>query len=127
MAKKKLHKQNWTRNIQTSTDTYFLNSIHWYTPDDFEHILPLGYCELCCDYLNKLRIEYATLANNGMPVKTYAEDVKEKILARKNERLIRKRHKAEMFMKHNGMKLKDGFDRLNKNQKPRFSYEDKED
>ena len=127
MAKKKLHKQNWTRNIQTSTDTHFLNSIHWYTPDDFEHTLPLGYCELCCDYLNKLRIEYSTLANNGMPVKTYAEDVKEKILDRKNERLTRKRHKAEMFMKHNGMVLKDGFNRLDKNQKPKFSYEDKEE
>ena len=57
-----------------------------------------------------------------MPVKTYADDVKVKILARKNERLARKRHKAEMFMKYNGMILKDGFDRLNKNVKPKFEY-----
>ena len=127
MAKKKLHKQNWERNLPLSDDKSFINTWHWFVPDDFEHTLPLGYCELCCDYLNKLRIEYITLRNNGMPVKSYAEDVKEKILAKKNERLTRKKHKVEMFMKHNGMKLKDEFNRLDKNQRPRFSYEDKED
>ena len=127
MAKKKLHKQNWTRNIQTSTDTHFLNSIRWYTPEDFVHTLELEYCELCCDYLNKLRIEYATLANNGMPVSSYKEEVKKEILDRKNKRLKRKRHKAETFMKHNGMVLKPNFNRLLKNEKPKFSYGIKED
>lgn len=122
MAKKKLHKQNWERNLPLSDDKSFINTWHWFVPDDFEHNLPLGYCELCCDYLNKLRVEYITLQNNGMPVKSYAEDVKEKILAKKNERLIRKKHKVEMFMKYNGMKLKDGFDRLNKNTRPKFEY-----
>ena len=45
-----------------------------------------------------------------------------KILAKKNERLTRKKHKVEMFMMYNGMTLKDGFDRLDKNVKPKFEY-----
>ena len=121
MAKKK-HKQNWQRNLPLSKDKSFLNTAHWFVPSDFEHSLPLGYCELCCDYLNKLRIEYITLRNNGEPKTSYKEEVAEKINARKEPRLARKLFKAQQFMVYNGMKLREDFDRMSINQKPKFSY-----
>jgi len=127
MAKKK-NKMNWQRNLPLSEDKSFINTAHWFEPEDFvyEREHPLYYKELCCNYLNMLRIEYITLRNNGQPKSSYKPEVADKINARKEPRLAKKLLKATKFMEYNGMKLKDDFDRMNLNPKPKFTYGESE-
>lgn len=140
----KKHRQNWQRNLPLSKDTNFINSIHYFVPDDFEYYVPnwlekyvdneeienigwnppLALKEMCCRLLNFWRIEYVTLANNGMPLKSYKPEVAQKILKRKIPRLERKKKAAETLMRLMGMRLKDGFNRLDKNEEPRFTYDE---
>ena len=140
----KKHRQNWQRNLPLSKDTNFINSIHHFVPDDFEYYVPnwlekyvdneeienigwnppLALKEMCCRLLNFWRIEYVTLANNGMPLKSYKPEVAQKILKRKIPRLERKKKAAETLMRLMGMRLKDGFNRLDKNEEPRFTYDE---
>lgn len=118
----KKNKQNWKRNLRLSQDKSFLNTARWFTPDDFEYNFAQKYAELCCDYLNKLRIEYITLRNNGEPKSSYKPEVAEKINRKKEARLQRKLIKADLFLKFTGMKLKDSFDPDVINNKPKFNY-----
>ena len=144
MAKK--HRQNWQRNLPLSNDKSFINSIHHFVPDDFEYSvpewlkkyvdsqkvsdqgwdLPLALKEMCCRLLNFWRIEYVTLRNNGMPLKSYKPDVAEKINRKKEPRLVRKKKACEVLMHLMGMKLKDDFNRLDKNNEPKFTYSEAE-
>ena len=121
---KKPNKMNWKRNLRLSDDKSFLNTGHWFVPDDFVgDFLHPGYIELCCDYLNKLRIEYVTLRNNGQPKSSYKAEVAAKINDRKEGRLKRKLHKAKWFMIINGLKLKPTVNLDEETPKPRFEYE----
>ena len=140
---KKLHKQNWERNLPLSEDTSFINSRHKFTPEDFEYFVPawlekyvdekkvadfgwdppLALKECVCRLLNFWRIEYVTLQNNGMPKKSYKEDVAKKINERKIPRLVKKKHACEVAMAVIGMRLKPGFDRLDNNPEPKFEYD----
>lgn len=139
----KKNKQNWQRNIYLSSDESFINSIHHFVPKDFEYFvpkwlekyvdekkveelgwdLPLALKECVCRLLNFWRVEYTTLANNGMPKNSYKLEVAEKINSRKIPRLARKKHACETLMTVMGMKLKEDFDRLDKNPEPKFSYD----
>ena len=139
---KKLPKGNWMRNLPNSTDTCFINSCHHFVPEDFEYYPPewlipyldmskleelgwdppLEYKELWCHDLDINRIEYTTLRNNGEPKSSYKPDVSEKINARKEPRLERKKRKAELTLECHGMRLKEGFNRLDKNPRPKFNY-----
>ena len=138
----KKHKQNWQRNLPLSDDKSFINSIHHFVPDDFYYSVPpwlLKYVdcekvaeqgwdlppalkEIACRLLNFWRVEYITLRNNGMPLKSYKEEVREKINSRKEPRLARKKKACETLMFLMGMSLKEDFNRLDKNPEPRFKY-----
>ena len=139
----KKHRQNWQRNLPLSEDKSFINSIHHFVPDDFEYYVPewlkkyidnekvkeigwdppLSLKECVCRLLNFWRIEYVCLRNNGMPLKSYKPEVAEKINSKKEPRLAHKKKACETLMYLMGMKLKDGFDRLDKNNNPKFTYE----
>lgn len=139
---KKPNKMNWERNLPLSEDKSFINSIHNFVPDDFEYYVPgwlekyidaqkvaeigwdppLAFKECCCRLLNFWRVEFATLANNGEPKKSYKPEVAQKINERKGIRLTSKKHAAETLMLVAGMRLKPTFDRLDKNSKPKFEY-----
>lgn len=128
MAKKK-NKMNWQRNLPLSTDKSVLNTAHWFVPEDFvfskEH--PRYYQELCCNYLNLMRIEYITLRNNGEPKSSYKPEVADKINRKKESRLAKKLLKARRFMEYNGLSLREDFDPAELNEKPRFTYGSEED
>lgn len=139
---KKPNKMNWERNLPLSEDKSFINSIHSFVPDDFEYYVPswlekyidtrkvaeigwdppLAFKECCCRLLNFWRVEFVTLANNGQPKKSYKPEVAEKINSRKIPRLQRKKHACEALMAVMGMRLKEGFNRLDKNPEPKFEY-----
>ena len=139
----KKNKLNWQRNLPLSEDKSYINTWHHFVPDDFDYFVPkwllryvderkvdnlgwdppLAYKEICCRLLNFWRIEYVSLRNNGEPKKSYKPEVAEKINSRKMPRLINKRKACDALMYLMGMKLKDGFDRLDKNSKPRFNYD----
>lgn len=141
---KKLPKGNWMRNLPNSEDKSYINTWHYFVPDDFEYFAPkwlekyidekkvtelgwdppLAFKEVCCRLLNFWRIEYVTLQNNGEPKNKYQPEVRDKILAKKGPRLERKRKSCDAMMEVMGMKLKDGFDRLDKNSEPKFTYEE---
>ena len=137
----KKHRQNWQRNLPLSEDKSFINSIHHFTPDDFEYFVPdwllkyvdeskvtdwdppLPYKECVCRLLNFWRVEYVTLRNNGMPLKSYKPEVAAKINSKKEPRLVHKKHACEALMKVMGMRIKADFDRLDKNPEPKFTYQ----
>jgi len=141
---KKLPKGNWMRNLPLSKDTSYINTWHYFVPDDFMYFVPewlekyidynkiaekgwdppLAYKEICCRLLNFWRIEYTTLRNNGEPKSSYKPEVAEKICARKEPRLEHKRNACDALMEVMGMRLKSGFDRLDKNLEPKFAYEE---
>ena len=143
---KKLPKGNWKRNLPNSTDKSFINTWHYFVPEDFEYFVPkwlekyidqeklaeygwnppLAYKEVCCRLLNFWKTEYVTLRNNGEPKSSYKPEVSEKITAKKEPRLEKKIKACEALFEVAGMKLKASFDRLDKNNEPKFMYEVKE-
>lgn len=142
MAKKK-NKMNWKRNLPLSKDTSFINTWHYFVPDDFEYFVPtwleryvdkdkvaklgwdppLAFKECVCRLMNFWRNEYATLQNNGQPKSSYKPDVADRINRKKKPRLARKFHACVTLMAVMGMRLKPEFNRLDKNNEPRFAYE----
>ncbi len=119
MAKDK-HKV-WQKNIKIDTeDNEFLNTKHWFVPDDFVHDLPQDFMEMMCDYLNRLRIEYIALKWNGQPKKSYKPEVAEKINRNKDNTLKKKSKKAQIVLDYLGISLREDFDPFDENSKPKF-------
>lgn len=101
------HKQNHV--IINHDDHSFLNRKDPYDPSEFDTSIHPVLLEVICDYLNKLRIEYIALSYNGEPKSKYKPEVREKILNKKNENLLKKDYKAWVILKYLNIKYKEEF------------------